>query len=96
MNTHARNARLCLGGAVICVLFLIETFVAHQSRPNNASPYAWSILGAVALVLLVLARPGSTRSPGHSQASNGAIGVAMAGINSPSSLKLNPESDAIL
>ncbi len=55
MNTHARNARLCLGGAVICVLFLIETFVAHQSRPNAASLYAWSVLGAVAAILLVLA-----------------------------------------
>lgn len=55
MNTHARNARLCLGGAVICVLFLIETFVAHQSRPNSASPYVWSVLGAISFVLLVLA-----------------------------------------
>lgn len=55
MNNDARKARLCLGGALICVLFLVETFVAHQSRPNSASPYVWSALGLVALVMLGLA-----------------------------------------
>lgn len=55
MNNDARKARLCLGGALICVLFLVETFVAHQSRPNSASPYVWSALGFVALVMLGLA-----------------------------------------
>ncbi len=55
MNSDARKARLCLGGAVVCVLFLIETFVAHQSRPNDASVYVWSGLGIVAFTLLVLA-----------------------------------------
>jgi hypothetical protein len=55
MNSEARKARLCLGGAVICVLFLIETFMAHQSRPHSASPYVWSALGVLALVFLGLA-----------------------------------------
>lgn len=57
MNSEARKARLCLGGAVICVLFLIETFMAHQSRPHSASPYLWSALdgrGARALLDLEL------------------------------------------
>ncbi len=55
MNSDARKARLCLGGAIVCVLFLIETYVAHQSRPNDASVYVWSGLSIVALTLLVLA-----------------------------------------
>jgi hypothetical protein len=42
-----RRSQLCFGVAVICVLFLVETAVAHRSVPHPASPIVWGMLGLV-------------------------------------------------
>jgi di/tricarboxylate transporter len=42
-----RRSQLCFGVAVICVLFLVETAVAHRSVPHPASPIIWGVLGLV-------------------------------------------------
>ena len=46
---------IAMGMAVICLLFLIETVVAHQTTPNALSPLVWSVLGCVGIVSVVLA-----------------------------------------
>jgi hypothetical protein len=49
-----RRAKLAFGVAVICVLFLTETTVAHRTVPHPASPLIWTLLGSVAVLALVL------------------------------------------
>lgn len=59
MNTESlqaarlRKARIAAGVFVICVLALMETALAHHTRPNPLSPLVWTVLGSVALASLV-------------------------------------------
>lgn len=53
---------IAMGIAVICLLFLIETVVAHQTTPNALSPLVWSVLGGVGAVSMVLAAVWRTRA----------------------------------
>lgn len=46
----ATKSKLFLGFAVVCLLFLFETAVAHRHLPSPASPYIWALLGCGALV----------------------------------------------
>jgi tellurite resistance protein TehA-like permease len=55
MNDNARKARIFLGLAVVLLLFVSETFVAHHRLPNPASPVVWTVLGLGVLVCLALA-----------------------------------------
>lgn len=50
-----RKAKIALGFAVVLLLFLGETLVAHQMLPNPASPLVWSLLGAGAAMCLGMA-----------------------------------------
>ena len=52
MNESARKARLCLGLAIVLLVLLSETVVAHQRLPSPWSPWVWGGLGlGVALSL---------------------------------------------
>ena len=62
MNESARKAKLFLGFAVVLLLFLFETVVAHQRLPNPASPYVWGLLSCGAVLCLALAARFHTRS----------------------------------
>lgn len=55
MNDYARKSKIALGLFVICLVFLLETSVAHRTTPSPASPYVWGGLGLVAVGCLVYA-----------------------------------------
>jgi drug/metabolite transporter (DMT)-like permease len=45
-----RQAAIALGIGLICLVFLLETAIAHRTHPSPASPYVWGGLGTVALL----------------------------------------------
>jgi len=55
MNDAARKARLCLGLAIVLLVLLSETVVAHQRLPSPWSPWVWGCLGLGAALCLGLA-----------------------------------------
>ena len=52
---YKRKSAIALGIALIAVLFLIETTVAHRTVPSPASPFVWSVLVLVGGVALACA-----------------------------------------
>jgi drug/metabolite transporter (DMT)-like permease len=55
MNEHARKARLFLGMALVLLLLLSETVVAHQRLPSPWSPWVWGGLGLGVVLCLGMA-----------------------------------------
>ena len=49
-----RKSAIALGVSLICGLFLLETSFAHRVTPSPASPFVWSVLGAVGAGALAL------------------------------------------
>lgn len=44
-----RKAAISLGVAVIALVFLLETSIAHRSSPSPRSPLVWGLLGVMAV-----------------------------------------------
>lgn len=49
-----RKAQIAAGVGVICLMFLLETLIAHRSAPHPASPLIWTLLGTAAAVAFSL------------------------------------------
>lgn len=48
-RTWRRRSQLAGGIALICVLFVAETWNAHRVTPHPASPVIWAVLGTLGL-----------------------------------------------
>jgi hypothetical protein len=55
MSEDERKAAIATGIAVICVLFGVESAVAHHHVPSPLSWLVWTLLGAVGTVSAVAA-----------------------------------------
>jgi len=62
LKARARTAKLLLGFALIFLVLLGETIVAHRLHPSPASPYVWALLAGGAIVCLVLSAWHHSRS----------------------------------
>lgn len=51
----AKRAKIALGLALVQLLFIGETAVAHRHMPSPASPVVWTLLGAGTALCLGLA-----------------------------------------
>lgn len=47
-----KKSRIALGMVVVCVIFGVESAVAHQVKPNPLSPLVWTVLAVVGGVAL--------------------------------------------
>jgi peptidoglycan/LPS O-acetylase OafA/YrhL len=52
-HQHLRKSRLALGIAVICVIFGLESSVAHRVMPSPYSWLLWTVLSVVGVAALV-------------------------------------------
>lgn len=52
---YKRKSALALGVCFVCLVFLLETWVADRRMPNAATPFVWAVLGAAAAIALGLA-----------------------------------------
>jgi hypothetical protein len=50
-----RRARIALGIAVVALVFLGESVVAHRVAPHPASPWVWTVLGVTGIGALAYA-----------------------------------------
>lgn len=48
-----RQSRLAAGVALICLLALAETVVAHHARPHPLSAWIWAVLGSAGGAALI-------------------------------------------
>lgn len=52
-KVYDERGKILLGFAVVLLVFLSETVVAHRQLPSPASPYVWTGLGLAAAACLI-------------------------------------------
>jgi hypothetical protein len=50
-----RKSAIALGMAVISLVFILETSIAHQTTPSPYSPVVWTVLGVMLAGGLIMA-----------------------------------------
>jgi hypothetical protein len=64
IQRYRSRANTALGIALLALVFLAESAVAHHVAPNAASPLLWTVLGAVILGALGYAMWAKRRANG--------------------------------
>jgi len=49
-DDYKKKASIALGIVLIALVSILETWAVDHRMPNPASPFVWSVLGAVAVV----------------------------------------------